>query len=312
MQIIIISSNNSTHKHWHLSLREILLSICLIVIAFLAIITSFNIGIKTSPKFSNSPSSVPVNQKKVAEILVNESTALVVTESQNVEVITQDYYAQRLGKLQAESIRLRALTEKIAKTAGVDIGPFVLEEDSPRGGLNIFGIRLSKRSFQEELEQLSGILKRQNENLAVLQNIYLTNENIESAIPQGFPLKGGWISSYYGDRIDPFTGKKVFHKGVDITGKRGSKILSVADGIISWTGKRTGYGQLVEINHGNGYITRYAHNKELMVKIGERVRKGQPIAIMGSTGRSTGPHVHFELLRDGKIINPHSFIKNKT
>ncbi|MBL4638591.1 MAG: M23 family metallopeptidase, partial [Proteobacteria bacterium] len=119
----------------------------------------------------------------------------------------------------------------------------------------------------------------------------------------------GWISSYYGKRIDPFTGKKAFHKGLDLAGKAGSGIHTVADGMVTWIGKRSGYGALVEVDHGNGYVTRYAHNKTIKVKVGDKVNKGQVIALMGSTGRSTGPHVHFEILRDGKNINPYNFVK---
>ncbi|MDB2705337.1 M23 family metallopeptidase [Pseudomonadota bacterium] len=99
------------------------------------------------------------------------------------------------------------------------------------------------------------------------------------------------------------------HKGLDFAGKSGSKILAVADGIVSWTGTRSGYGKMIDIDHGNGYISRYAHNKELIVSVGMRIKKGDPIALMGSTGRSTGPHVHFEILRDGKNLNPYNFVK---
>lgn len=221
----------------------------------------------------------------------------------------QDYYAQRLGKLQAESIRLKALAGKIAKKAGIDTEIFLLEDHPAQGGFELEGKSISKENFQQELELLQGDFNTQNVNLAMLQDFYLTSESIQSAIPQGSPSKEGWISSYYGKRIDPFNGKKVFHHGLDIAGRQGSDVLAVADGMISWTGKRSGYGQLIEIDHGNGYITRYAHNKELIVKVGDRVKKGQPVALMGSTGRSTGPHVHFEVLRDGKTINPYGFVK---
>ena len=101
----------------------------------------------------------------------------------------------------------------------------------------------------------------------------------------------------------------MFHHGLDFAGKAGSEVVAVADGIVSWQGSRGGYGEMIEIDHGNGYQTRYAHNKELVVKLGERIEKGQAIALMGSTGRSTGPHVHFEILRDGKTVNPSNFIK---
>jgi murein DD-endopeptidase MepM/ murein hydrolase activator NlpD len=137
----------------------------------------------------------------------------------------------------------------------------------------------------------------------------LTEDAIKSAIPSGKPVKNGWVSSYYGYRTDPFNGKKVFHDGLDFAGKEGSKVYAVADGIVTWKGRRNGYGELVEIDHGNGYVTRYAHNKTVIAEQGQKVTKGQAIALMGSTGRSTGPHVHFEVLRDGKSVNPYKFVQ---
>jgi len=219
------------------------------------------------------------------------------------------YYAQRLGQLQAESIRLKAITEKIAQVAGMDLSSFNLAENPGQGGVDQSGQILSGDSLQNSLSQLQESFELQGEQLEFLDSYYLTEGSIESAIPQGYPIKKGWISSYYGNRIDPFNGKKTFHHGLDFAGKKDSKIFAVAEGIVAWTGTRSGYGKMVDIEHGNGYITRYAHAKELIVKVGERVQKGKAIAIMGSTGRSTGPHVHFEVLRDGKTLNPYSFVK---
>ncbi|HEX7026750.1 MAG TPA: M23 family metallopeptidase, partial [Gammaproteobacteria bacterium] len=116
------------------------------------------------------------------------------------------------------------------------------------------------------------------------------------------------VSSYYGYRNNPFDGGREFHKGIDIAGKEGTEIIAVAGGVVTWSDRRWGYGNLVEVNHGNGYVTRYAHCSKLLVKEGEAVKKGQVIALMGSTGRSTGPHVHFEVLQEGKQVNPLDFI----
>jgi murein DD-endopeptidase MepM/ murein hydrolase activator NlpD len=128
-------------------------------------------------------------------------------------------------------------------------------------------------------------------------------------VPAGRPITSGWLSSYFGIRTDPFTGKKERHKGLDFAGKLGSDVVAVASGVVTWAGRRYGYGNLVEINHGNGYSTRYGHNDKITVKVGDAVKKGQIIAKMGSTGRSTGPHVHFEVLHKGKQVDPMSYIK---
>ena len=130
----------------------------------------------------------------------------------------------------------------------------------------------------------------------------------ERVMPSGKPVDEGWLSSKYGKRNDPFTGKQDFHKGLDFAGKKGADVLAVGDGVVSWSGKRSGYGNLIEINHGNGYVTRYGHNQRHLVEVGDTVKKGQQVAMMGSTGRSTGPHVHFEVLHNGKRVNPAKYM----
>jgi murein DD-endopeptidase MepM/ murein hydrolase activator NlpD len=126
--------------------------------------------------------------------------------------------------------------------------------------------------------------------------------------PSGRPVREGYISSYFGERMDPFNGEEAMHKGVDFATDAGADVLAVASGIVTWSGPREGYGNLVEINHGNGYTTRYAHNAQTLVSVGDTVERGQAVAVVGSTGRSTGPHVHFEVLRDGTQINPMAFV----
>ena len=135
-----------------------------------------------------------------------------------------------------------------------------------------------------------------------------TDHKIIDMIPSGQPVVSGYVSSGYGTRKDPFTGKKAHHKGIDFAGKHGSDVIAVAAGLVTKAGKDSGYGNLVEINHGGGYVTRYGHNSKLLVEVGEKVEPGQVIAKMGSTGRSTGAHVHFEVLVDGKPVNPKKFV----
>ncbi len=119
----------------------------------------------------------------------------------------------------------------------------------------------------------------------------------------------GYISSLYGQRTDPFDGNQASHHGLDFAGAAGTRVLAVADGIVSHAGLDGGYGRLIEVTHGNGYVTRYGHNAKLLVKPGQTVKRGEPIALMGSTGRSTGTHLHFEVLRDGRPMNPLTFVR---
>jgi murein DD-endopeptidase MepM/ murein hydrolase activator NlpD len=231
------------------------------------------------------------------------------TDTAEQDSSVSDFYARQLGGLQAETIRLRMFSERLAEVAGFDTGNFSLDEHPGQGGIEHDGSPLSSEALDRGIQQLSEELRNQKDALAALEQYLLTEETIAASIPTGNPVENGWVSSFYGYRIDPFNAKKTFHKGLDIAGKTGSDVLSVADGIVTWVGERGGYGGLVEVDHGNGYVTRYAHNKTIKVKKGDRVAKGETLALMGSTGRSTGPHVHFEVLRDGQHVNPYNFIK---
>ena len=299
MQVIIISPNSPSHKHWNIT-PAIQLMACLLifsVVSALAIMT-YQWPTKTEPTIIEH---VSIQSEPQVETTSHQDVA------QKSEI--QEYYAKRLGELQAEAIRLKAITEELANMAGLDTASYLLDMTPAQGGVDIDGTSVTADDFQSHIIELENMFSQQSMQLDKLQDYLITENNIESAIPSGKPIKEGWTSSFYGYRIDPFNGKKVFHHGLDFAGKAGSDIYAVADGIVSWTGKRGGYGQMVDIDHGNGYVTRYAHNKTLNVQVGDRIMKGQVIAEMGSTGRSTGPHVHFEIIRDGKTINPYNFVK---
>jgi murein DD-endopeptidase MepM/ murein hydrolase activator NlpD len=138
----------------------------------------------------------------------------------------------------------------------------------------------------------------------------LLDRNLEhERTPAGWPVSSGWISSGFGERSDPFTGKKARHDGFDFAGVKGSEVVAVASGAVTWSGSRRDFGNLLEIDHGNGYVTRYAHNDQLLVKAGDGIVAGQEIAKMGATGRASSPHVHFEVLYKGKAVNPNKFVK---
>jgi murein DD-endopeptidase MepM/ murein hydrolase activator NlpD len=160
--------------------------------------------------------------------------------------------------------------------------------------MNLFSARLNNREAQ--LDVLEGILMNQN----LKDRVY----------PQGRPVSSGWLSSYFGKRTDPFTGKPANHTGIDFAGKMGAEITAVADGVVTWSSDRYGYGIMVEINHGSGYSTRYAHNSENFVSVGDEVKKGQVVALMGESGRATGPNLHFEVLYNGSRVNPVKFIRD--
>jgi murein DD-endopeptidase MepM/ murein hydrolase activator NlpD len=158
------------------------------------------------------------------------------------------------------------------------------------------------------LAQLEQRVDLRESQLSALENVILARELKAEIHPEGRPVSNGFISSYFGERSDPFDGREAFHKGVDFAAPAGSKVVAVAAGVVTWAGERSGFGKLVEINHGDGYVTRYAHNERMLVRVGQTIKRGEPLALMGSTGRSTGPHVHFEVLRNGRQVDPLSFI----
>jgi len=164
-------------------------------------------------------------------------------------------------------------------------------------------------SAAASLDRLQQQLTDRERQMRVLEDLLLASKLQREVRPSGWPVDGGYITSSYGSRTDPFTGLRSSHPGIDFASAEGSQVLAVASGIVVDAGDRSGYGEMVEINHGNGYVTRYGHNSKLLVRPGDRVLKGQAIALMGSTGRSTGPHVHFELLVNGNTVNPEQYIQ---
>jgi murein DD-endopeptidase MepM/ murein hydrolase activator NlpD len=158
------------------------------------------------------------------------------------------------------------------------------------------------------LDVLDEQLADRNRQLTVLEDFLLNRKLLDEIRPEGRPVTAGYISSRFGNRTDPFTGRRAFHKGIDFAGREGSDVVAVASGVVIWSGERSGYGELVEVNHGNGYVTRYGHNADNLVAVGDTVKRGQIIARMGDTGRATGPNLHFEVLLNGKAVDPLTYI----
>ncbi len=220
--------------------------------------------------------------------------------------------ARRLGQLQAQVIRLEALGQRLVKMAHLDSGEFDFENRPAQGGpasTDSHSATIGTPDLLAALDRLSRKLDDRSSQLQVLEGV-LMNRSLQAEVrPEGRPIVQGWLSSRYGMRTDPFSGKRAFHAGIDFAGKEGSAVVATAAGVVTWAGNRSGYGKLVEINHGGGYATRYAHSRTILVKVGETVKKGQIVGEMGSTGRSTGPHVHFEVLLNGRTVNPSKYIQ---
>jgi len=225
---------------------------------------------------------------------------------------TLDALAIRIAQMNARVIRLDALGRRLTDMAELEDGEFNFDSDPALGGPEepmAAGSNVAVPAVVDAMQSLNDQLSSREAQLNVLESV-LMNQNLKERVyPQGRPVGSGWISSYFGKRTDPFTGKPANHTGVDFAGKMGAEIIAVADGVVTWASDRYGYGIMVEINHGSGYSTRYAHNSENLVSVGDEVKKGQVVALMGETGRATGPNLHFEVLHNGSRVNPVKFIR---
>lgn len=245
-------------------------------------------------------------------------SAQLETEREAIETIRQqtedklDALAIRIGQMNARVIRLDALGRRLTEMADIDGDEFDFNSTPAMGGPEEPELNDGSAAVPEVLSAMAGLgyqLDSREAQLSVLESVLMNQSLSERVYPQGRPVRTGWMSSYYGRRTDPFTGKPANHRGVDFAGKQGAEIIAVAAGIVTWSAQRYGYGQMIEINHGNGYSTRYAHNAENLVEVGQEVRKGQTVALMGDTGRATGPNLHFEVLHRGQRVNPVKFIQ---
>lgn len=263
---------------------------------------------------SKTGSGVSTNELVVLGDEVREQQQTIASIRRENED-TLDALAIRIAEMNARVIRLDALGRRLTEMADIEEGEFDFDTVPAVGGPEEpveTGSNVAIPEVVEAMSTLDSQLDNREAQLWVLESVLMQESLKERVYPQGRPVSSGWISSYFGKRTDPFTGKPANHTGVDFAGKSGQTISAVADGVVSWSGDRYGYGIMVEINHGNGYATRYAHNSENLVQVGDEVRKGQAVALMGETGRATGPNLHFEVLKNGRRVNPVNFVRDSS
>ncbi len=215
--------------------------------------------------------------------------------------------AARLGELQAQANRLNALGERLTRVGQLQDGEFDFNEPVGVGG-NDVAFDMRPAELKEGVNQLERQFAASGQQLSVLEALLFNRELDKNATPSRMPIANSYITSGFGGRADPFGGGGQYHKGIDFKANVGDPVLAVADGVVSFAGVKGGYGNVVDVDHGNGYITRYAHNSRLMVKAGDLIRVGSVVAKAGSTGRSTGAHVHFEVWENGRVVNPRKFL----
>ncbi len=215
--------------------------------------------------------------------------------------------AARLAELQAQANRLNALGARLTRSGQLQDGEFEFDKPVGQGGAGRAS-DMPPAELRQRLAALEGQYRAADTQLSVLESLLFNRALDRNAVPSRDPIAGSYITSGFGGRADPFGGGSQFHKGIDFEADVGDPVLAVADGVVSYSGVRSGYGNVVEVDHGNGYVTRYAHNSRLTRSVGDLVRSGQEIAKAGSSGRSTGAHVHFEVWQDGVVVNPRKFL----
>ena len=208
-------------------------------------------------------------------------------------------------------MRLNALGERLVRMSGLNPQEFDFQNPPPQGGPEDGPAQdYTIKEIASELGSVVGLLKDRKRKLEILEEAIMERDLTAQSVPSGWPVRAGYITSNYGFRIHPTRHRRLFHQGIDFAAPRGTPIVAVADGVVTFVGRRRGYGQMVEIRHVNGYTTRYAHNQSNLVDEGQQVRRGQKIGTVGATGTATGPHVHFEVLKDGLNVNPSRFAGN--
>jgi murein DD-endopeptidase MepM/ murein hydrolase activator NlpD len=309
MNIIIVAKPHATPialdlKSWRVRAALSCMAVgCLLLFA--------GIGSATAMLFAN-----PRNQ---ALHELQTLRAQIVAQQHSVDTLEtasrrdMDALALQLGQLQARALRLDALGQRLAQIGKLDDSEFDFAAAPAMGGPEdpAAAPQALNASLAGNIADLRDQFQRDETRLSVLEDLLLDRRVDNALLPSGYPVTTGYIGSGFGTRTDPINGSVEHHMGLDFDAPAGTAIHAVADGVVTFVGERSGYGNVVEIDHGNGYMTRYAHNRKNIVSVGQRVHARQTIATVGTTGRSTGPHCHFEVWLRGRAVNPLTYV-NRT
>lgn len=303
MNIILVSNRLAKARNITLNGTHLLLGSVCFLIVFLAAVLAAQYAIV---RFQ--PGSVS-----------NELRSWLAS-AQHAEQIKQQAYmresldtmAVRLGQMQAQLLRLDTLGGRLAKLTGMKPQEFNFNQTPAQGGpyIPVSQQDVSLNSMSQQMSNLAALLSDRSDKLAALETLLMQDRLSKKLLPSAAPVKEGFYSSNFGWRLDPFTGKNAMHEGVDYMVPMGTPISAAAGGIVVYADAHPQYGNMVEIDHGNDIITRYAHASKLLVVVGQVVKRGQEVAKVGSTGRSTGNHLHFEVRFKGMAQNPVRFLQN--
>lgn len=307
-KLTIIKQEDCGIKQYHLGDTTVKLKIYGCLLAFSSFV--FMLGFFAAPLLATDSTA---GKQKIKDLQSRvESGQIELDDLKNGVQNDIDSMSLQIGRLMAQSNRLNALGGRLTTASEINLDEFDFDLEPGLGGpeLALIDEINTPKSIYENLFNLEQSFGQQQQHFDILSRL-LNEQSVEQNVtPHLMPMESGWISSHYGKRIDPFNGKQVSHSGMDYAGAYNSKIRAAADGIVVWAGTRGAYGKMVEIDHGNGFVTRYGHTSSVDVKLGQRVAAGEYIATMGKTGRATSEHVHFEILKNGQKVNPLPFVQS--
>jgi len=306
MNIIIVAKPHATPTSVNLNCWRTRTKLACVATVFIALVAGA--GFVGALLFANPRDrSVQDVQKLRAQIAAQRAglQQLEASSQRNVDAL-----AVQLGEVQAQALRLNALGQRLATAGKLDDGEFDFTQPPAMGGPEDPNATPHSASFDVggEIAKVRTQLDTEETQLTVLEDLLLDRRVDSSLRPSGYPVTEGYIGSGFGERTDPINGSVEHHLGLDFDAAVGTEIKAVAAGVVTWNGERPGYGNVIEIDHGNGYMTRYAHNQKNIARVGERVHAGQVIARVGQTGRATGPHCHFEVWLNGRAVNPLTYV----
>ncbi len=302
MNIILVSSKFSHARSFTLSTPQVAflgMLACLMVVSLAVMLNYFSLRhavSNNSPYLQSLLEAVQAEQTRKTQSYLRESL---------------DTMAARLGEMQAKLLRLDTLGERLTKLAGIKPQEFMFDQAPGQGGAvsSIPPKEFTLVELDNKVQQLAVQVDDRSDKLGVLESMLTLSHAKKQLLPTQSPLSTQWFSSNFGWRIDPFTGWNAFHEGMDFMAKQGTAITAAAGGVVVYAESHPQYGNMIEVDHGNGLVTRYAHASRLLVKLGDVVLRGQKIAEVGSTGRSTGTHLHFEVRQSGVPQNPARFLE---
>lgn len=300
MNIILVSDSLAKSRSLTLSQTQVMLvALGILFAGFLLATATYVVTMKFAVDLRN-----PYLRSLLASLHQDDVKRSEAETKENLNAL-----AAKIGELQARILQLDAFGERLAKAAGVKREEFRFQDKLGQGGpLASAGRSLTVPEFQQMLDDMSRTLDDRGDKLGVLDSLFMDDRLARKAIPTTLPIAAGYYSSNYGYRIDPITGHSAFHTGVDIIAAVGTPVMAVAGGVVAQVAYVPEYGNVVDVDHDNGLTSRYAHLSKALVKVGDVVMKGQVIARVGATGRTTGPHLHFEVREKGIPLNPNKFL----